>query len=85
MIPDTASHPYTACLFIRYLLSEEGYKAGFNEVGYYSANTLIGSKDGTTLKHWNDTCLSEDPDYLAKNTKSVSAFISQQMDAAQGK
>lgn len=85
LIPDTAKHPYTACLFIRYLLSEEGYKAGFNEVGYYSANTLIASTDGTTLKHWNDTCLSEDPTYLAQKSESVSEFIKQQLSLAQGK
>ena len=82
LIPDTADNPYTACLFIRYLLSEEGFKAGFNEVGYYSANTLVGSADGTTLDSWKKGCLGEDPDYLSKNYESVSAFIKQQMTLA---
>lgn len=82
LIPDTTDNPYTACLFIRYLLSEEGYKAGFNEVGYYSANSLIGSADGTTLQSWKDGCLAEDPDYLSANYESVDAFIKQQLTLA---
>ena len=79
LIPDTATLPYTACLFIRYLLSEEGYKAGFNEVGYYSANTLVPSADGTKLADWKATCLAEDPTYLGANYDDVDAFIKQQI------
>lgn len=80
LIPKTAKLPYTSCLFIRYLLSEEGFEAGFQNVpGYYCSNTKCTPSDGTTLKGWKDTCLTEDPDYLAKNYNSVTAFIKQQL------
>ena len=82
LIPETAKLPYTACLFTRYLLSEEGYKAGFSEVGYYSANTLVESADGSKLDHWKATCLSEDPDYLNANYTVVTAFVKQQLTKA---
>ena len=86
LIPETTRLPYTACLFTRYILSEEGYKAGFSEVGYYSANTLVESADGSKLDHWKETCLSEDPDYLNANYTTVKAFITQQLTkAGQGK
>ena len=76
LIPKTAKLPYTACLFIRYLLSEEGFAAGFEGVpGYYCSNTLIAPTDGTTLEGWKSTCLAEDPDYLDANYTSVRAFI----------
>ena len=80
LIPKTAKLPYTACLFINYLLSEEGFAAGFEGVpGYYCSNTLIAPTDGTTLEGWKKTCLAEDPDYLDANYTSVKAFI---IDAA---
>ena len=82
LIPKTARCPYTACLFIRYLLSEEGFVKSFENVpGYYCSNTKCVPTDGTTLAGWKSSCLSEDPDYLAKNYDSVTAFIKQQLTA----
>ena len=80
MIPRTAKLPYTACLFINYLLSQEGFKAAFKGYpGYYCSNTLCVPADGTTVAGWKKTCLAEDPDYLDANYTSVRAFI---IDAA---
>ena len=81
LIPRTAKTPYTASLFIRYLLSEEGYKAGFGGIlGYYSANTLISSVDGDpALAVWKQKAIVEDVEYINSVYKTVVKFINQQL------
>ena len=84
LIPDTAQLPYTACLFIRYLHTEEGYKAGWGGVlGYYSSNQLIPSVDGDpALSEWKTKCIVEDVQYIDANYKNAYMFVSQCMDSA---
>lgn len=81
LIPKTAKLPYTACLFVRFLLSNEGYQAGWGKVlGYYSANTLIPSVEGDpALAEWKKMAIVEDVDYVSRNYKSVNKFITQQL------
>ena len=84
LIPSSARLPYTACLFVRYLLGEDGYAAGWGGVlGYYSANQLIPSVDGDpALSIWKSTAIVEDVDYISNNYKSVYKFIVKQMNLA---
>ena len=81
LIPETAQLPYTACLFIHYLLSEEGYKAGWGGVlGYYSSNQNIPSVDGDpALAEWKEKCIVEDVEYLDSAYRTAVKFINMQM------
>ena len=76
LIPRTARLPYTACLFIRYILSEEGFKAGFDNLGYYSANTQISSAAGDkTLAQWQSVTIGEDIPFLRTDRFAVRQFV----------
>lgn len=80
LIPKTAKLPYTSCLFIRYMLSEEGYAKGFSELGYYCSNTLVPSMDtDPSLNQWRSKCIVEDVDYINSVYGSVVKFINQQL------
>ena len=81
LIPETAQLPYTACLFIHYLLSAEGYKAGWGGVlGYYSSNQNIPSVEGDpALAVWKEQCIVEDVDYLDTAYRTAVKFINMQM------
>lgn len=81
LIPDTAKLPYTACLFVRYLLSNEGFQAGWGGIlGYYSANQKISSVDGDpALATWKSMAIVEDVDYINSVYGSVVKFINQQL------
>lgn len=81
LIPSTAKLPYTACLFVRYLLTEAGFDAGWGGIlGYYSANQNISSVAGDpALSVWKQNAVVEDVTYINKNYTTVKAFISQQM------
>ena len=81
LIPKTAKLPYTSCLFIRYLLSEEGFKAGWGgQYGYYSANVNIKPiDDDKPLDSWIKNCLVEDVDYIGSAYSEAQKFIKQQL------
>ena len=77
LIPKTAKLPYTACLFIKYIHSTEGYNAGWGGIlGYYSPNVNIPSVDGDpALAEWKGKCIVEDVQYIDEAYNSVSKFI----------
>ena len=81
LIPKTAKLPYTSCLFIRYLLSDEGFQAGWGgQYGYYSANLNIKPIDGDQpLDSWIKSCLVEDVDYIGSAYSNAQKFIKQQL------
>ena len=81
LIPKTAKLPYTSCLFIRYLLSEEGFKAGWGgQYGYYSANLNNKPIEGDQpLDSWVKNCLVEDVDYIGSAYSDAQKFIKQQL------
>ncbi len=67
MIAANAKYPYAACLYINYLLSEEGYNNIFGkEMGTYSVNSTIGISDNAKtygdqpLSFWQDCLVFED-------------------------
>ena len=77
LIPKTAHLPYTACLFIRYILTQEGYDAGFGgNLGYYSANNLVGVATGDkTLAQWKQVTIGENFAFLRSDRFSVRQFV----------
>ena len=81
LIPETAQLPYTSCLFIHYLLSTEGFNAGWGGIlGYYSSNQNIPSVEGDpALSVWKEQCIVEDVEYLDTAYRSAVKFINMQM------
>lgn len=84
LIPDTAQLPYTACLFTRYIHSEDGYAAGWGGVlGYYSSNQSIPSVEGDpALSVWKEQCIVEDVEYIDSVYATAVKFINMQMAGA---
>lgn len=81
LIPDTAKMPYMSCLFVKYLLSEEGYNKGWGGIlGYYSSNQNIKSVEGDpSLAQWKKMAVVEDVNYINSAYASVVKFINQQL------
>ena len=56
--------PYTAMLFVNYLMTEEGFSP-WASMGGYSANSSIAVTDGDSeLSFWRDTLVFEDGAYI---------------------
>ena len=71
MIASNAKYPYTACLYVNYLMSEEGYQNVFGkDMGSYSANSAIGISENAVsygdepLAFWQDCTVVEDPAHI---------------------
>ena len=81
LIPDTAKMPYMSCLFVKYLLSEEGFNAGWGGIlGYYSSNQNIKSVDGDpALATWKQKAIVEDVEYINSVYGKTVKFINQQL------
>lgn len=63
--------PYTARLFIHFMMSKEGFEAAFHtkakDIGTYSGNSEINCLKGDqNLDFWKKCLTTEDPEYLAK-------------------
>lgn len=81
LIPRTAKLPYTSCLFIRYILSEEGFNAGWGGIlGYYSANENNKTVEGDPpLATWKKQCVVEDANYIDSVYNEAVKFINMQL------
>ena len=71
MVAANAKYPYAACLYINYLLSEEGYGNIFgSQMGTYSVNSTIGISDNAKtygdqpLSFWQDCLVFEDAEHV---------------------
>lgn len=71
MIASNAKYPYAACLYINYLLSEEGYNNVFGkDMGAYSANSAIKISENAKaygdeeLAYWQNCLVIEDPAHI---------------------
>lgn len=65
----TTDRPYTAKLFIYFLMTEDGFKSAFQtkaaDIGTYSTNTEIAPLEGDRdLTFWKQCLVIENPDYL---------------------
>lgn len=76
MIPKTAKLPYTACLFIEYYFTAEGFSKGWNTEGYYSINPAVPVAEGDKpLADWKSNSLIEDIDYIDSVYKDAGTYI----------
>ena len=76
MIPKTARLPYTACLFVEFMCSEEGFTSGWDSEGYYSVNPEVPVLEGDhTLAEWLEGAVVEDIDYINSVYREASTYI----------
>ena len=77
MVNTKATRPYTAMLFIEYLMTQEGFKPWGKSIGAYSPNPAITVNDGDlTIDVWKNTLVMEDADYILDSFE-VEDFILQ--------
>ena len=76
-IPATTRLPYTACLYARYLLTEEGFKAGWKDLGYNSPNSQIARNSANGVEYGIDKehLVVEDAAYVATVFTDVSNYV----------
>lgn len=71
-----ATRPYTAMLFIEYLMGAEGFKPWGKSIGAYSTNQdLVPLEGDLAIGVWKDTLVVEDPAYILENYEDVSTFV----------
>jgi len=76
MVTANASRPYTAMLFIEYLMQADGFEPWGKSIGAYSGNKSLPAKEGDLpLTVWKDCLVSEDADYILENYETVSSFV----------
>ena len=84
-IAANAKYPYTACLYINYLLSGEGYYNIFGkEMGTYSVNSSTTELSENAkkfndqpLSFWQDCLVFEDPEHVQNVYFEATELISQ--------
>ena len=77
MINTKATRPYTAMLFIEYLMTQDGFKPWGKSIGAYSPNPAITVNEGDlTIDVWKDNLVMEDADYILDSFE-VEDFILQ--------
>lgn len=76
MVTSNASRPYTAMLFIEYLMQADGFKPWGKSIGAYSGNSSVPAKEGDlSLETWKKSLVLEDAEYILDNYEEVSSFI----------
>ena len=77
MVNTKATRPYTAMLFIEYLMSQEGFKPWGKSIGAYSPNPAITVNEGDlTIDVWKANLVMEDAEYILDSFE-VEDFILQ--------
>ena len=76
MLSSNASRPYTAMLFIEYLMGADGFKPWGKSIGAYSTNVEIAPLEGDLpLDNWKASLVMEDPEYILDNYEDVYSFV----------
>ncbi len=76
MVSAGATRPYTAMLFIEYLMTEEGFQPWGKNIGAYSPNTAIPAKEGDlSIDVWKDTLVMEDAEFILDHFEDVNSFV----------
>ena len=76
LVSSNASRPYTAMLFIEYLMTADGFKPWGKSIGAYSTNTEIAPLDNDLpLSDWKASLVMEDPEYILDNYEDVYSFV----------
>jgi len=75
MVSANANRPYTAMLFIEYLMSKDGFTPWGKSIGAYSPNPEITPNEGDLgLDVWKENLVIEDPEYILESYE-VEDFI----------
>ena len=76
MVSAGATRPYTAMLFIEYLMSAEGFQPWGKNIGAYSPHASIPVNEGDlTIDVWKDALVMEDAEYILDNFEDVNSFV----------
>ena len=76
LLSSNASRPYTAMLFIEYLMGADGFKPWGKSIGAYSGNADIAPLEGDLpLENWKASLVMEDPEYILDNYEDVYSFV----------
>ena len=76
MVSAGATRPYTAMLFIEYLMSAEGFEPWGKNIGAYSPNTAIPTLEGDLgIDVWKQSLVMEDPEFILNHFEDVSTFV----------
>jgi iron(III) transport system substrate-binding protein len=77
MVNTKATRPYTAMLFIEYLMTQEGFQPWGKSIGAYSPNPAITVNEGDlTIDVWKASLVMEDAEYILDSFE-VEDFILQ--------
>lgn len=75
-ITQNGPRPYTAMLFIEYLMTQEGFKPWGKSIGAYSSNPDLTVLDGDRqLSFWMEKLVFEDPEYIRDNKAEITDFV----------
>ncbi|MBQ7865152.1 MAG: ABC transporter substrate-binding protein, partial [Clostridia bacterium] len=76
MVTANSSRPYTAMLFIEYLMGADGFKPWGKSIGAYSSNTELLPLEGDLgLDAWKASLVMEDHEYILENYEDVYSFV----------
>lgn len=76
MVSAGATRPYTAMLFIEYLMSAEGFQPWGKNIGAYSPNASIAVNEGDLgINVWKSTLVMEDAEYILDHFEDVNSFV----------
>lgn len=76
MVCTSATRPYTAMLFIEYLMGVDGFQPWGKSIGAYSGNSTIAPQESDLgIDTWKRVLVSEDPTYITENLDEVFTFV----------
>ena len=76
MVNSRASRPYTAMLFIEYLMTQEGFRPWGKNIGSYSPNPEIKVNEGDLpVDVWKNTLVMEDPAFILENAGTADFIL----------
>ncbi len=71
-----ATRPYTAMLFIEYLMTADGFNPWGKSIGAYSTSSAIAPNEGDLgIDVWKETLVAEDAEFILNNYEDVSTFV----------
>lgn len=76
LVTGSATRPYTAMLFIEYLMTADGFKPWGKSIGAYSPSSAIVPNEGDLgVDTWKQTLVIEDAEFLLDNKAEVTDFV----------
>ncbi len=76
LVSSAATRPYTAMLFIEYLMTADGFQPWGKSIGAYSSSSAITPNEGDLgIDVWKNTLVMEDAKYILDNYTEVSDFV----------